>query len=959
MSVSISANSEEETFLALDPRQLIKIESIHRGFFYQHLYAAGILLLAGKGGADAVVIERDEDIEIVCGGTRYYIQVKTRSEAITPGDIAGALDRFEEIRKEHASGKRKGKAAFVIVINNAPGPKLSGQIEKNEIATDVSIMWPGSKVNQNERLLPPAWSDIGQGMAWCRKLASELPFSLLQPETLVSKLTGCVLRAAAGDEAFPDHTFLIVGLPELFEQLVIQLHEFPNPPSIYRPQEDEPDIDSKERIRIISGLSGAGKTAWASQAALYSSDDYIYFDVGDIPGPAIPAALVREIAARRTQNDPAEMRKLLMPGAGTESLALLDSFLKQRGFNVTIFLDNSHRVPSADMRLLIESTKQIRFVLMCQPTDSVQELEALLVLKREELKGWGLDAIASEVHAHGAIADAETCDKLRTLTGGLPLFVQSAARLAVTGYNNSVQELCVAVEHQTHLTPIAQEIILRRLFQEQSEAVRAAVSALSLSDVALKHSEVSAYLGRALDMTPAAVATIIRTLNPSGVLQTFGADELKIHDGIRVLGLGHFETLNDAAKTKTYEALRDVLMYSLLQHHELARFPLFFRVLVKLGDIKTLVFLASEEWFHELGIGAEVWPTLEQAVGSEDTDPVQRYWGLDGLVFRDLRPGEFKKKDPELIRVRLTVMEQLITENNLGTDERTGLLMKQMLFEAQVGNEDKVLESIPKIAALVPDKPDYQRIFQYNVAAAMWSLEHFELARQISRPLIDEYYAALGLKEENVINKNPDEILPLIKQTETTQDDLKHLADALDLCSRVTPTRDRVLMRFHSMKFYQMSNAVNSMVVIGQEVVQDFLDRHDFTGARMVMEKVLLPAIRQLKLIRHMVRVRSFYAIVLAYCGDSESAEAEMQRLEPYVAGLPEEQQKEIAEQTKIIARLKISRPLERSPFERPLKPILSAAPMPARKKRKIGPNERCPCGSNKKYKKCHGRGIW
>lgn len=949
---------DEETYLCLDPRQLVRIESIHRGFFYQHLYAAGILLLAGKGGAEAIIIERDEDIEILCGGTRYYVQVKTRSETIAPGDISGALERFAELRKEHESGKRAENAAFIIVVNNAPGPKLSDQIEKKEIAADISIMWPGSAINPNEKLLPPAWSDIGQGMAWCKKLASSLPFSLLQPETLVNKLTGCVLRAAAGDGAFPDHTFQIAGLPELFEQLVIQLHEFPNPPAIYRPQEDEPDIDSKERIRIISGLSGAGKTAWASQAALYSSDDYIYFDVGDIPGPAIPASLVREMAARRTQNDPAEMRKLLMPGAGTESLALLDSFLKQRGFNVTIFLDNAHRIPAADLRLLIDNTKQIRFVLMCRPTDSVEELEAVLGIQREGLQGWGLDAIASEVHAHGAIADAETCSRLRSLTGGLPLFVQSAAKLAVAGYNNSVQELCVAVEQQTHLTPIAQEIILRRLFNEQSESVRNAVSVMSLSDVALKHSELSAYLGKALGMTPAAVATIIRTLNPSGILQTFGGDELKIHDGIRVLGLGHFETLSDAARTKTYEALRDVLTFSLLQHHELARFPLFFRVLVKLGDIKTLVFLASEEWFHELGVGAEVWPTLEEVVRSEDTDPVQRYWGLDGLVFRDLRPGEFKKNDLESIRTRLSVMERLVRENNLGEEERTALLMKQMLFEAQVGNEDKVLESIPQLAQLVPDKPDYQRIVQYNVAAAMWSLGHFELTRQISRPLIDEYYAALGLKEENVVNKNPDEILPLIRKTAATQDDLKHLADTLALCSRVTPTPDRVLMRFHSMKFYQMSNAVNSMVVIGQEVVQDFLDRHDFTGARMVMEKVLLPAIHQLKLIRHLVRVRSFYAIVLAYCGASASAEAEMQRLEPYVAGLPEEQQKEIAEQIKIIARLKVSRPIERSPFESPSRPIFSA-PMPAKKKRKIGPNERCPCGSNKKYKKCHGRGMW
>lgn len=945
----------DDKYLALDPRQIIRIESIHRGFYYQHLYAAGILLLASGSDAENVIIERDEDIEVITKELQYYIQVKTRGALITPGDIANALERFDLLRKEHAAGRRNREAVFVVVVNQPLGPMLIKLIAKKEISRDVHFVSPGNPFYEGSQLLPPAWTDIQNGMAWCKKVASNLPFSLLQPETLVNKLTGCVLRAAAGDGNFADHTFQIAQLPELFEQLIIQLHEFPNPPVIYRPQENEPTIDSDKRVRIISGLSGSGKTAWASQAALYGCDDYIYFDVGDIPGPAIASSLVREIAARRTQNDPSEMRKLLMPGPGTESLALIDSFLKQSEFVVMIFLDNAHRVPVADMRRLIESTKQLRFTLLCQPTDDVQELEKILGINHEVLQGWGLDAIASEIHAHGAIADAETCDRLRKLTGGLPLFVQSAAKIAVCSYDRSIEKLCLAVEEQTHLTPIAQEIILRKAFHEQVDLVRDAIATLSLFDVALKHGEVIAFLVSALNTTPAAVASLIRLLNPSGVLQTFGGDELKIHDGFRVLGLGHFELLPAEVKTKTYEAMRDVLMNSLLQQHELARFPLFFRVLVKLGDIKTLVFFASEEWFHELGMGEDIWPVLEKAVACTDTDPEQRYWGLDGLVLRDLRPSDFKEIDLESVKASLKVMERLVLENNLGQREKASLLMKQMLFEANVGNEDNVLKNISKIAELVPDKPDYQRIFQYNIAAAMWSLGRFELARKISRPLIDEYYAVLGLKEKDVLGKNADEILPLISQTDSTQDDLKHLGDTLDLCSRVTLTNDRILMRFHSMKFYHISNAVNSMMVIGQEVVQDFLDRRDFTGARMLMEQILLPAIHELKLIRHMVRVRSFYAIVLAYCGEITSADEEMKRLEPYIPGLSKNQKAEVAKQIEIISKLKLSRPAERNPFAIPLFP----APAPEKKKRKIGPNQLCPCGSTIKYKKCHGRGRY
>lgn len=34
----------------LDSAQLVRIEAVHRGFLYQHLYAVGCLLLAQKAG---------------------------------------------------------------------------------------------------------------------------------------------------------------------------------------------------------------------------------------------------------------------------------------------------------------------------------------------------------------------------------------------------------------------------------------------------------------------------------------------------------------------------------------------------------------------------------------------------------------------------------------------------------------------------------------------------------------------------------------------------------------------------------------------------------------------------------------------------------------------------------------------------------------------------------------------
>ena len=51
--------------MVIDVRQLERIQHVHRGFLYQHLYAAECLLRAPGTGTLRIVVERDEDVEIV------------------------------------------------------------------------------------------------------------------------------------------------------------------------------------------------------------------------------------------------------------------------------------------------------------------------------------------------------------------------------------------------------------------------------------------------------------------------------------------------------------------------------------------------------------------------------------------------------------------------------------------------------------------------------------------------------------------------------------------------------------------------------------------------------------------------------------------------------------------------------------------------------------------------------
>ncbi len=168
--------------------------------------------------------------------------------------------------------------------------------------------------------------------------------------------------------------------------------------------------------------------------------------------------------------------------------------------------------------------------------------------------------------------------------------------------------------------------------------------------------------------------------------------------------------------------------------------------------------------------------------------------------------------------------------------------------------------------------------------------------------------------------QNPDKIFPLLKEGENHTDDLKHLADALDLQSKAVKAMGNFpgLGPIHAMKFYSMAHSLDSFVRVGQELVDDFIGRNDYIGARDVIERNLMPTIMGLKLVGRVIPVRSQYAVVLAYCGAVEEAEAEMARLLPYESGLEERGQLELQNQRALVAYLRENPPPPQ--WEMPLK---------------------------------------
>ena len=872
----------------LDPRQLVRIEAVHRGFLYQHLYLANCLLRAGSAGVETVIVEGDEDVELQRPGDRLYIQVKTRQGLLAVGDVTGALNRFAVIRSEHFNGSRGEAAHFVIAANAAPAPKLAKMLASEDWPTDVSLHWPDGPAVDDPALPQPPRA-VTDAAAACNALAADLPFAMLRPDTLTWKLAGVAMLAASGTPPRANHAFQRDELPALFEQLVVLMQDFPAPPEVYRAQINEPPLVGDKGTRVVSGLSGAGKTAWVAEAVTHIAAPAAYLDVGEMPGAALASAVAREVAAKLFGRSHGVLGEILLPGAsGIETLGALNIRLEKEGMAVDVVIDNAHRLTPSDLKPLVEAAPNIRFLMLCQPGPAAEEIAALFGVENETLGGWDEDTIAAAVTGAGCAANFADCERLSRLTGGLPFYVLNAAAIARREYGGSIASICAEVEAQTHLVATAQEVILKRAFNSLPAAMKDVISALSQADVPLSRTEVSAFLQKACRLTRQATATLLRQLPESGSVEMFSNAGIKVHDAIRVLGRAHLAESGVERELAVRQILCNTIIGAIQADWSIAKVALLVRLFGQLGQAKILVEFATDELFHEMGVWREIEPFLIAIADDEAQDAETRLWALDGLVFNELREGNV---DQALERINK--MRALLDHNELGAYEWLAWAMKRMLALSSNGDMEGVTDMLVDVEERLPASPQHQRIFRYNRAVAMLKLGAYDLTLKDTERLGEEYYDLLGLTPEDVFARNPDVIRPMLPKNRDNRDDLKHLADTLDLHAQAIQRSggSSPFARIHAMKFYELAQAPQSVIRVGQDLVDDYCVHNDFIGARDIIEKTLLPTVQGLNLVSWVVPVRSQYAVVLAYSGEFEAADREMRRLAPYEEGLSHRQQ--------------------------------------------------------------------
>jgi len=922
----------------LDPAQFIRIQAVHRGFLYQHLYAVALLLTLGRADGAVTLVERDEDIELRTKQRTTYIQVKTRQDALRRNDIASALDNFVKLRAAHqVADGRSGEARFAIVSNAEPGPQLAREVDGPSWPDDVELVTP---VRSSRNGLPVTAASPDGMLDVCRSLAANVPFGGLLPETLVLKLATLVQRAAGGAQA---HAFSAAAMPELLEQLVLQLQDFPNPPSPYRPQRDEPALVTDNRVRLLVGFSGAGKTAWAAESARLVADPTLYFDIGDLPSAAVPTNLAREIVARFIGRGTGGAQ--LPPNGGLDALRASDHLLNEADANALIVLDNVHRLRIDDLRQIVESAPHQRFVALAQPWSERALLEATLQIEGEQLQGLDEDGIAAVFHAEGVAIDFEQARTVARLTGALPLYVINAARLTASRHGGDVVDFCQAIEARTQQQDTAQDLILETVFEGLSAPARDAAALLGQCDVPLRSQEVEAFL--APIGSPAVVAGALRALRRGSLLVEFPRAGIGLHDALRPLAAGYFASLEPALVATALDALQLQLVLSIHAHRDIPRLTFLIRLLPRVGRTDVLIDLATSEMFYEQGNMAMMWDTLVAAADNPSYSPRDRFWALDALAYWESRDGGTPNED------RVAQMAAIAAEHSLDSREALNLLFKQMTIAGTRGDRsaiDRLAAAGRKLAKVPRDS----RILRYNRAVALYRIGAYSAVRAAVEPLIDETFAAMGIREAQLFGANGSGLVQLLADI-PDQEDIKRAADALNLWSTTMTKLDLppIMRRIQASKLYGLAGAGRSAAEAARDMADDMLTYlGDAVGAREAMEQHALPLIQSYHLTDMMLRARSQYAVILAWCGDFVAADREVEQLLNYVGDA--EREGELANQIGLIEAIRIGLvpPLEprRPPGGRNL--LLNPNQLGKRQR----PDDLCSCGSGRKFKRCHGK---
>ncbi|MEQ1518235.1 MAG: SEC-C domain-containing protein, partial [Usitatibacteraceae bacterium] len=208
-----------------------------------------------------------------------------------------------------------------------------------------------------------------------------------------------------------------------------------------------------------------------------------------------------------------------------------------------------------------------------------------------------------------------------------------------------------------------------------------------------------------------------------------------------------------------------------------------------------------------------------------------------------------------------------------------------------------------------------------------------------------------GIREDELLFKNGRALTDMLKGADP--DEIKRLADALNLWATVMVRLGLppMMRRIQASKLYATVGAGRSATVAAQELADEMMKiMATPEGAREVFEQHVFPLIEQYKLTDLALEARGEYAVALAYCGDFDGADQQMRALGNYSGD-----DEWAAKQMHALALIDAIRRGE-ARIGAPLRASAHFLRNPNRVGRRVSPDAACPCGSKRKFKRCHGK---
>ena len=234
---------------------------------------------------------------------------------------------------------------------------------------------------------------------------------------------------------------------------------------------------------------------------------------------------------------------------------------------------------------------------------------------------------------------------------------------------------------------------------------------------------------------------------------------------------------------------------------------------------------------------------------------------------------------------------------------------------------------------------------------ALYRTGALEQTRNALEPLIEEMHKAIGLRENDLLFKNGRALIELLGESDP--DDVKRLADALNLWSTVMVRLGLppMMRRIQASKLYASVGAGRSATVAAQELADEMLKiMATPEGAREVFEQHVFPLIEHYKLTDLALEARAEYAVTLAYCGDFDGADEQMRALGNYA----DDDVWDVKQAHALVLIERIRRGEAR--IGTPMRTNSFSLRNPNSVGRRVGPDAACPCGSGRKFKRCHGK---